>query len=225
MQTSPRLIDNQQRSSLAEGRQYGMGFAFCKLEGEVLTTVGPLSTCKDFLNDQVYSENTGKDYRRWGYCATKTKCFDGAAHLIISVLAYKGGTTYAHLERDKAALEKNWLMIQSGINWLEQELHQEGRTQIKPLGEGIFWVKAPTFWVESTYMISLLSLTLRYLLHYDGKTLPEDFLSKPSENMEDTEYMKTAMTKIKIMSKKGLPKQDFSVSIDYHNEGIMRLKV
>lgn len=212
------------RADLIEGRCDGMAFAFCRKVGEgSFETVNALSTCKDFLNDQLYSEQSGKPYTRWGYKATKVGCLDGALYLAVTMLPNKHSKIPDQTLNLKA-LMGNIPHIQAGLNTIEERLKQDGRTKLHAVGESLVLVEAPLFWGSSTYALSMMTLLLRCLLLYDGSTSLDDFLKKPQGRYDDESYLRTALSKLDIMSKAGLPKQTFTEAIDYHNAGIVSWK-
>src|SRR5687768_15710647 len=92
------LVDKQDRSVLCEGRNYGIGFAFCKRTGDVLETVQPVSPCKDYLNDVVYSEHSGQPFSAWGLRTSKKNIFyaDEGAYVLFQVCkkGARGPTAY-----------------------------------------------------------------------------------------------------------------------------------
>ena len=80
-----KIIDKQNRGKLNEGRNYQMGFAFCKkVSNKVLETIQPISPCKDYLNDVVYSERTGKNVSAYGLNTSKLGLFDKKKKSILS---------------------------------------------------------------------------------------------------------------------------------------------
>ena len=59
MLTKVREVFN--REHLSEGRMKGVSFAVIKKENDFLyNTTMPLSACKDYFNDYIFVENTGK---------------------------------------------------------------------------------------------------------------------------------------------------------------------
>ena len=53
------ITEKHDRNVLIEGRSSGMGFAMLKKDKTNYETVNPLSPCKDYLNEVVFTENTG----------------------------------------------------------------------------------------------------------------------------------------------------------------------
>jgi len=218
---SYKLVDNKTRARLGEGRQQGLGFAFCKLDNGILETVGPIGPCKDYLNDQVYSEHTGKPYCRYGYKAVKTGCFTDKAYLVIKVCkATSDERDYHGYKEDREALQANHSNMQKVVNWFEEACKLADRTEIIKLDDDHYAVVSPLFWVSATYLISLLTLLLRASLKYDGKIAPRKFLESGEIEYMDMSYVSMALPKMDKMISGTIPKQDFSVITDWHNAGI-----
>ncbi len=214
------LVDKQKRSKLHEGRDYGMGFAFCKRSDKTLTTIMPISPCKDYLNDVTYSEITGKGYRAHGLGTKKQDIFDTHAYLVMAIC--KRGARdlldYGTYAKDLAALESNHLHIQSAINHVEELLKLSDRTVISRIEDNRFAIVAPLFWMEGTYLVSLYTLLIRAALYYTGGD-PMDYWRKAKG--DDTYHMKGAMPKLDRLIAGERPKQDFGQSREWHNEGIV----
>lgn len=216
-----KLIDKQDRKKLAEGRDYGIGYAFCKFKKDTFTTVGAISPCKDFLNDQVYSEATGKPYKAYGYNARKKNIFvDNKAYLAMSV-CLKGGTKlkeYPSYEIELNTVNDNYLNMAKAINFFEEAFNVNGRTEIHKLEENRYGIIAPSFWTEATYLISLYTLLLRMSLHYkEGDVMKyyNDFKGN------DSFHFNGIKDKLKKMMAGNIPKQDFSAKFYVHGCGIV----
>ncbi len=223
------LVDEQLRSKLGEGRNYGLGFAFAKREDSKLITVGPISPCKDYLSDQIFSEATGKPYQACGYSAHKTKCFDKNGYLIMSVLKRFGYDAngkfepvgYPRFQKDLEDLDKNWKNMQKFINVIEEKLKLKERTEINKIEENIYVSITPLFWTSATYLISLYSLFLRVAMHWNGEGDPLEYAGKITNN--DAYMVKTAIPVFERMLKEGVPQQDFKASRSWHGFGICAL--
>ncbi len=215
-----KLIDKQDRSVLGEGRSQGIGYAFAKRKGNTLTTSSPISPCKDYLNDSLYSEITGKPYSACGLNTTKQDIFDTHAYLIMSVClagcrALKKYETY---DKDVAALETNHAGMQKVINWLEDLLKIDGRTSIQRIAANQYVIIAPLFWAQATYLISLYTLIIRAALYYVDNTDIKAFLLNP--NNPDAYMIKMAWPKVERMIGGEVPKQDFNAPTSWHGAGI-----
>lgn len=163
MKRITKVIDKAGRRVLIEGRDYGLGFAFGKNDGEGnLTLVMPISACKDYLNDIIYSEKTGNPFRAYGLSTSKQNIFGDFGYLAIKVLPknYSGGA-YAGMDKDIKNLEDNHLKIQESLNKCEETLKIEGQSVVYPVSGGVFVVEVPKFWLQWPYLISLYSLIIR----------------------------------------------------------------
>lgn len=219
------LVDKQDRNKLGEGRTNGMGFALAKRNGNEIELVQPVSPCKDYLNDVIYSEATGKPFLAYGLATEKRGIFEGGnAYLVMSILNTKHSSTpYPFMERDIAALENNFQNQQLLINWFEEKFGVAERTKIIKLQNNKFLAICPLFWTDATYKISLLSLLLRNAIFYKGGD-PMEFLRNTKEDAQDVYSIKGALDKIALMLGGFIPKQDLSTLKSVHNTGICGFK-
>lgn len=230
-----KIVDKQNRGVLGEGRNYGMGFAFCKQDGDTLTTVMPISPCKDYLNDVVYSEHSGQPYQAHGLKTAKKHIFDSQAYILFAICKQgHPGFEYKGYAKDLKDTDDNLKNIEKLINDIEMELKLIDGTHIVKVSDNLYAAEVPIFWVSTTYAISLWSLLARVARKWDGKGDWRSFLKKINDN--DTGYINSSMPKIEKMMKGIVPPQDFSVtswpgdsegygySVDVHNAGIVNFK-
>ncbi len=212
------------RSVLGEGRNYGLGFAFAERKGDTLDLVQPISPCKDYLNDVVYSEVTGKPYKAWGLVTAKRGIFKDEALLVIAVCKQgpRQGVEYPAYKADLKALDDNHTQIQKLINWFESKIKLKTLTKIAPLCPGKYLLSLPLWWVEATYRVSLVSLLARLGMYWDGKGDEWEFMG--SVKTADKYYLPPAIEKMKKMIKGNIPTQDFSQEFNVHNCGIVDYK-
>ena len=127
-----KFINKQNRGILSEGRNHGMGFAFCKCDGETVETIMPISPCKDYLNDVVYSERSGQDSLNHGLKTTKLGLFEDkqSAYMVASICGRgaKKPAAYAGMDGDIELLNNNFKNIEKAINWMEDRLKLEPTT-------------------------------------------------------------------------------------------------
>lgn len=221
-----KYLDNQPRGPLVEGRNYGLAFGFCKHSDGVLETIQPLSPCKDYLNDVVYSEATGKPFSAYGLHTKKTGCFDGGfGYLAMGILPYKHGGLHSKHAVWVESLKSNLTAIKSFLSHFELAIGTHVSTALE---SSFTWVSEerlvailPKFWVEATYRISLWTLLMRVALDYKEGD-PIGFLEKVSN--EDAYLVKSAIPKLKAMMYGTVPAQDFSTLKDVHNCGIVAFK-
>ncbi len=215
-----KFIDNQNRGELGEGRDYGMGFAFLKRTKDVLRTVQPISPCKDYLNDVLYSERTGKPFKAHGLNTTKKDIFDhDEAYMVMSICkqgAY-GGYEYMGYKDDLKLLDSNYPNMEKMINYFEEQFKVEGRTKLTKLKDNRILISFPLFWTFGTYLISLYTLLMRVAPYYKGGDVMK-FLK--THKGEDTYVIKAAMPKIDQMINGHIPKQNLVKLHNVHNCGI-----
>lgn len=206
------------RTKLSEGRNYQMGFAFCKmlLSGE-FETVQPLSPCKDYLNDVVYTEHTGKSFSACGLATVKHGIFDSAPHayLAIKILRPKGGgwpCVAQTFEMAQAELQKNYKNIEKLLNHVEAKFSSQGldeRTAISPTqDEHMFLLAVPLWWCRTTHLISLYSLFVRMAQFWDGTGTADAFLENYKNPLDlqlwAPAYGRTAKGNYSAMLKHGI---------------------
>jgi hypothetical protein len=155
-------INNCERKNLAEGRDSGMAFAFCKkISDEEYQLVSPMSPCKDFLNDNIFCEKTGHNLEIYGMKDKKYDIFDEHAYLCISMM----DNIYSKNPiKDLELLKSRFLIMQNMINDVEKRYDLEDRTEISLIEDNLAFVRLPLFWVETTWQISLYTLLLRVFL-------------------------------------------------------------
>ncbi len=214
------LVDKQNRGKLSEGRNYGIGFAFAKREGDVLSLVGPISPCKDYLNDQVYSEATGKPFYAHGYNASKTGCFEGGfGYLVMGIMPYNRGSNYSGQDGETAWMAANLPALESFVNAWEVLFKVEGRTEFVELEANRYVATIPLFWTEGTYLISLLTLLIRIAVEMKYKAGDVVAFIKDC-GTGDSSHVSSIMPKIQVMLGGKIPKQTFTETSGWHDRGI-----
>lgn len=224
-----KLVNNELRSKLAEGRNYRLGFAFATKKDNIVEVVQHgITACKDFLNDVVYSQNTGKPYSIYGCKATDISLFKNvpAAYLVISILK-KGAESpkiYDDYLSDIKNLESNTANIEKLLNYFEEKFNVEGRTKIEKIRKNYYLVTAPLFWTQYTYLISLYTLLTRIAMFWDGTGEVMNYLEKFNNDSEDMMYLKQIKEKLSIMFSGNIPIQDLNKCYNPHYEGIVAFK-
>ena len=72
-----KIKELQKRSSLSEGRDFGVGFTILNKKGSKFKTYLPFTACRDYLNDFAYVESTKKEIGEiYGYNHKLLNCFD-----------------------------------------------------------------------------------------------------------------------------------------------------
>lgn len=215
-----KVSDSLNRIGLIEGRVQGIGMAFCQLIGDTLNTIQPVSACKDYLNDVVWSEATGKPFYVYGLHTKKRGIFDGGrAYLLAKVCKYRTHEMdYPSWGGEVKALEKNHLNMQALVNWFEEKFEVDGRTEAYLSGPNQVVFDIPLFWVKYTYLISFFGLVARMAVDYDGKEDAMKFLGSVSG--EDAYMWKAIKSKAERMIKGEFPVQDLSKLENPHDIGI-----
>jgi len=208
------IINNQDRNVLNEGRNSGMGFAFLKQKSKFeFETVQPPSPCKDYLNEVVFTENTGVPTKAHGFVySKKLDIFDDSFYLTINIIKSKAGnfsyTDYS-FESLQKSLKTNYKNMEYFINYFEEELNlKKSKFQKTEGGEYIF-ISGSKAWVKSTIAISLYSLLVRASISYTDKTMcPLNFLKNrlcPKPELDLITQIIPALEQ--ILNKKELPNQ------------------
>lgn len=221
------FIDNQNRKVLGEGRNYQMGFGFCKRTEDGIETVSPISPCKDYLNDVVYCEHMGVQMTAYGLNYTGQGIFKNTdkAYLAIQIKEYFHGGPYPNMEKDTKNLAENIGNLEKFINFFD-DVFGFDRTTIEPCSkEGVFIVTFSQNWCKYTYTISMFSLLLRVGQFFYADKEPMDFLENFNAFGPDTYLVKSALPKIKkLMELKAFPDFDLktlSPGTPTHNYGIV----
>jgi len=217
-----KIINNQNRSVLHEGRNYGLGFAFLrKIDDETFETIQPISPCKDYLNDVVYSEATGKPFSAWGLNTSKQDIFDdGRAYMAISVCKMgKSLSAYLGYDDELELMAKNGDNMAEFIHKIESKLGIS-KTKFTRVSDNLKLLDMDTQWVAATYLISLYALMLRVALHYNGGGVMTHM-----KEIESPDRMMLNGIKEKLLilfERKGnLPKQKMEHLSNVHDHGIV----
>lgn len=224
-----KLINTKDRNTLCEGRSYQMGFGFAKkMPNDSYKVITPVSACKDFLNDVVWSEATDKPVSIYGLSYHKQDIYDKEyAYIIMSILTNKNGNKYTTYDQDVKRLEENYKRLQSFMNYFEETLTEGVFTEIEKIKENEYLVKVPLIFIKGTYLISLYSLLLRAGQFWNGEQNPQDFMDNFNANLIDVSLVKAAAPKLKKLVENGYIEQDLNKltsSDQIHNSGIISFK-
>lgn len=227
-----KLIDTQNRKVLNEGRNYQMGFAFCRqLEEEVFETVQPISPCKDYLNDVYAGEVLQIPVGAYGLSFKPGKPIftKDRATLTFRIMPYHHGADYPTQAKDKENLTLNIDKIQKFINNFEELFKIEDKSKIFVLEEG-FIINFSLQWLKGIYCISLLALLLRVSQWYDGEQSVVEYLEKFNQFAPDVYLVSGNLFKIKSLIETGLIQEDLEKyrggdGYAIHNNGIHTIKM
>lgn len=226
MNTRFKLVDKHKRSVLNEGRNKGLGHAFCIRKDDTLIASYACSSCGDYSSDYIFCQQSHKPYSAYGLTVKDEKGFaDGKAYGFISVLKQGASNPqrYAGFEKEYEQLATNYKNMQLGLNKLEDQL-KVPHTEISRIDANKYAMVADKYWVQTTYLWSLHKLILRTLMTYDGKQDVVEFLSKYKG--EDTYMLNSALPKLKkLLNGFKIPPEDWSASRSWHNYGIVATTV
>lgn len=227
-------INKNTRKRLNEGRDYQMGFAFAKkLDDENYQLVQPLSPCKDYLNDVIFAEHTGKSIEVYGSISEKNDIFEDKAYLCFAIMPNKYDSLYNKtiLPQDIENLNKRYVFIEAMIHNIEMLLGLKEKTTIFKVEENLYLAEVPLYWIQSSWTISLYSLLIRAFQYTEEYVDPMEYLKAYPYNMEQM-LVKNALPKLEDIIKNGIRKQDFSTYGDtnksmsqIHNHGILAYEI
>lgn len=215
------IVDKMDRNVLGEGRSMQMGFAFCKkISEDSYETVHPISPCKDYLSDVVWTEHTGKHISCCGLTYNKRDIYDGkTAYMAIKICKSKYGSTYPDYEKDRENLSKNYKNIQTILNWVEDQLKIEQKTEILQTSkDDIFFLKFDYFWSQYPYLTSLYALLVRIAQWYRGEKHPGKFLEEFCHGA-DMYLWKTAGPRLSYLIECGATNVPKQAMTENHAEG------
>ncbi|XAI97316.1 hypothetical protein [Leptolyngbya phage Lbo-JY46] len=229
-----KIVTKKGREKLEEGRDHGLGFAFAKLQKYGLKAMMPLSACKDYLNDVVYTELTGEKIGSiYGFSyGVKKNIFLQTKYgfLLMSVLNHRNGTEWPLNSRYLKAFVEGIKNCQSLINTFCREiLQEECDFKILQHSENLFYCCVPPVFLTNTYGISLLTLLLRNGYKYSEGTPIKDFLKNPPKDFYTSDlYMLNDLSRIidiiNLYTYISSPqKTDLHINT-VHNQGILSLK-
>lgn len=224
-----KLDIKHDRSKLGEGRNYGMGFGFLrKIEEDHFETVMPISTCKDYLNDQVWSEHTGKECAAFGFNAKQENIFqEDFGYMAIEICPHTNGIPYPQQEEHTKNLESNYRNLQRFMRTIDKMFKLPARTTIKKCDKkGIYIVYAPAYWTKFPYLTSLFAFMLRLGQFYTEGNIVE-YLRTFNKFQVDVYNCRTALNKLLLLAHIEPPKYEFDKysGTVVHNLGIVGFQI
>lgn len=232
------IINKRSRKRLIEGRTSGMGFAFLKkmLNGNY-KTIQPISPCKDYLHEVVFTEHTNIPSRAYGFKHHKSLgLFTDIAHIAITIVPnFHNENSYQYgmcdINKDKEFLSNNREILQHNMNVIEKSMNINPLTTITEENDDMFLVTFSSEWCKSTPSISLFTLLLRVLFTND-KEIDNiiDYLKEYNYDNGDKTIIKSSINNIELIFERGiLPPNRFSLMEDLvlrniqspHNNGIL----
>ena len=161
-----KIKELQKRSSLSEGRNYGIGFAILKPVNSTNTkfeTLNAFTACRDYLNDFSYVEYTKQTIGSiHGYNHKVLNVFDNKRlfYLGVNTLHRNYGGTWNKKEEALNILVSNYKVLEKLLNKFEQNIGIVSRSKIT-LDEDTLIIKAPIYWTKTTALISAYTLIIR----------------------------------------------------------------
>lgn len=193
------------RSGLLEGRRTGMAVGILRKTGEdTYETVSPMSPCKDYLAEVIFTEHTGIPSSAYGFShKEKLGIFENEENVYL-------GITFVDLPDVREEFVNHIPETVQCMNAFEEHFGIKGRTSIQFYKDNIWLVVAPIEWAASTHSISLYTLLLRNAPKYTGEDL-NDFIAKQGYGY-DKSYLTAASTKA-VVARKKLPANSFSLPV------------
>ena len=223
-----KVINKLTRKNLGEGRDRQMGFGFCKkIDDKTVETVSPISPCKDYLNDVVWSEHTGKSITVYGLSYKPHDIKGDIWYFAVKLCPPFYEDKDYDLETQKKPLSENYKNIVKLLNHVEKLLKLETFSKIYKANDDIFILAIPADWCKYTYSISLYSLLVRMGQFYTGVESPDEFLEKYSNNL-DIMLWRNAKKKYKELLKTGFKTQNLEElkgGGNVHNNGFCNTKL
>ena len=165
-----KIKELQKRSSLSEGRNYGVGFTILNKKGSKFKTYLPFTACRDYLNDFAYVESTKKEIGKiYGYNHKLLNCFDkkNIVYFGVKALNYNNNNgNYEKFDELQNILVNNYKNLELFLNTIENQLGIKIKSSIE-LDEDTLIIKCSKFWVKSTPLISVYTLLIRCYFNTD----------------------------------------------------------
>ena len=178
-----KIKELQKRSSLGEGRSFGIGFTILNKKKDNYETYLPFTACRDYLNDFSYVEYNKKEIGSiHGYNHKLLNCFENKRifYLGINTLNFNHGGDWQHKKEALEKLINNYKLLETFLNAIESKTKTKSRTKIS-LDEDTLIIKAPIYWSKSTALISVYTLFIRCFFNIEEK----DFQKSINDLMKD----------------------------------------
>jgi hypothetical protein len=196
----PKINITCSRNPLHEGRSTGLAYALLKkIDDNTFETISPFSCCKDYLNDVIYTENTGvtmnacglktlpktgileEDYIYMGLTCLYTKDSPYSEYNLIYNNKLRRNRT-----QDLKFLRENLQTVIKPLNEIERlgdlELSTIYSAKCSDDKSEYYIVKLSSYWGKSGVLISLASGLLRLGMQYNDNTNIKDFCMEESKN-------------------------------------------
>lgn len=173
------MITNKfDRRKLCEGRNFGFGFSILKKEEkENYTALMAFTACKDFLNDFIYIETTGKPLGAiYSFKHEYTGIFKDQDHFYLGFtpVHYNGGQEWNDFKLLEKTLESNLDNLIIFLNKIERLFGLEEFTKLEYIEQNIYILKVPIFWTKFGHLLSLYMLLIRCFINITKEELNKD---------------------------------------------------
>ena len=179
-----RILDEPyERSRLNEGRESGIGYTiFHKDSANNLKPMHPFSTCKDYLNDFIYVENSEKELEQiHGFKHNFTNYFK-YSKLILGVkpLKYVGNGSSHEWEgylKSSEIFQSNHENFIKLLDFLEEKIFKVSnynKTKFLGIIEDTWILELSPIWSKTPFSISFITLFIRCFFNYDDDINLED---------------------------------------------------
>lgn len=187
-----KIKELQKRSSLGEGRNYGIGFSVLNKKGSKFETYLPFTACRDYLNDFIFVEKFKKEIGvAYGYNHKVLNCFENKRYFYVGVNTLHNNNNYSTWNLKEEAISlliSNYKNLESFLNKIEDNLKFKSRTTIE-VDEDTLILKVPIYWSKSTPLISIYTLLIRcYFNITDNFVINEENLNIHKPFIEADNY-------------------------------------
>ena len=192
-----KINELQKRSSLSEGRNFGLGFAILnKINKNNYETYNAFTACRDYLNDFMYVESTGIEIGSvHGYNHKKLDCFKNKRRFHIGIKALhfnKSDKKWDKFDECQDLLLNNSLNLLQLLNTIEDKLNIP-LSKIQEIDEDVLIINTPIYWTKNAPLISIYTLLIRCYFNITNEELDNDsildILRKHKAFITGDEYM------------------------------------
>lgn len=173
-----KIKELQKRSSLGEGRNFGVVFSILnKINNNEYETYLPFTACRDYLNDFSFVEYTKKEIGGiHGYNHILLNCFKRKRvfYLGVNCLHYNGGGIWNEFEECDKLIKSNYKNLQLFLNNIENKIGISNSSI--ELDEETLIIKAPIYWTKNTALISIYTLLIRCFFNITELELQLDII-------------------------------------------------
>jgi hypothetical protein len=186
-----KIKELQKRSTLGEGRNFGIGFSILNKIGNKFETYLPFTACRDYLNDFIFVEKFKTEIgNAHGYNHQVLDCFKNKRffYMGVNTLHYNHDGDWSLKEEATNILINNYKNLESFLNQIEDVLNIKTKTTIE-LDEDTLILKVPIYWSKSTPLISIYTLLIRcYFNISDNFVITEENLNAHKPFIDADKY-------------------------------------